>query len=342
MSMALEIGLLVVLIAFSALYSGSEIGFYSVSPVQVDLDAKSGSRRAALMRWLLQDDAALLITILIGNNLALELATHVGEALLGDAFGVRGSAKSALLVTLMLTPVVFLFGEALPKDVFRQRPHALTGFAAPVIGLSRIVFWPLERMLRIATVLLEKALGLGGQVTQAVAGKEEVLRFLAEGRRHGVLSKGAEVLAGNALTLRTLPVSGTMVPWEDAEWLRTDASPEELFEQMLSSRFSRLPVVEESALGAPKVVGYVHQLEVLHNWSSEEGDQVPDVLERIRPCPRFSESMTLDRALNEFHKLGRRIALVVEDGGTDEDAETVLGVVSVNDLLDRISGEVAR
>lgn len=348
MNIALELLALFVLIGFSALYSGSEIGFYRVSSVQVDLDAKGGSRRAALMRWLLQSESALLVTILIGNNLALELSTHVGEALLEETFGLTDPGALALAVTLALTPLVFLFGEALPKDLFRQRPHALTGLGAPLIALSRIVFWPLERVLRIVTLFLERALGLGSEVVAPrAAGKEAVLGFLAEGRRHGVLSESAEKLASNALRLRGVAVEQAMVPWESAEVLHQGADGAELFERLLTAHHSRLPVVEASAdpagpLSPDQVIGYVHQLEVLHDWSGDRGAALPDALARIRPVPRFAKDVSVERALGEFHASGRRIALVVEEaqGEGGKGLERVLGLVSVNDLLDRISGEV--
>ena len=347
MNIALELAALALLIGFSALYSGSEIGFYRVSSVQVDLDARGGSRRAVIMRWLLGNEAALLVTILIGNNLALELATHVGEALIADIAGLTEPGALALAVTLTLTPLVFLFGEALPKDVFRQRPHALTGLAAPLIALSRIVFWPLERVLRLVTLFLERALGLGSEVVAPrAAGKEAVLGFLAEGRRHGVLSERAEQLASNALRLRGVAVEAAMVPWADAEVLQQGRSADALLEDLVGAHHSRLPVLREGAGETPApedVLGYVHQLEVLHDLSRDEAAPPPDVLARIRPLPRFERGVSVERALGEFHASGRRIALVVEAEGEGEAAGApgrLLGLVSVNDLLERISGEV--
>ncbi len=347
MSIALEFGALALLIGFSALYSGAEIGFYRVSKVQVDLDARSGSQRAALLRWLLGNEAALLVTILIGNNLALELATHVGEALIADIAGLTDPGALALVVTLTLTPLVFLFGEALPKDVFRQRPHALTGLAAPLIALSRVMFWPLERILRLITLFLERALGLGSEVVRPrAAGKEAVLGFLAEGRRHGVLSERAEQLASNALRLRGVAVEAAMVPWADAEVLEQGRPADALLKDLVGAHHSRLPVVREGTgknLAPDDVLGYVHQLEVLHDLSWDAAAPPPDVLARIRPLPRFDRGVSVERALGEFHASGRRIALVVEDGGAEEAGggpARVLGLVSVNDLLDRISGEV--
>lgn len=345
MEVAFELFLLAVLIGFSAIYSGSEIGFYSLSSVQVDLDAQGGSRRAGLMRWLLKDESALLVTILVGNNLALELATHVAESLATSWLGVANSgATVAILVTAMLTPLVFLFGEALPKDIFRQRPHALTGLAAPMIVLSRVVFWPLERILRLATLAVERLLGLEASAVSPLAGRDEVLGFLAEGRRHGALSARAEALASNALRLKSVPVTDVMVPWSAVAFLRRSEddpqSSQALLDLVIASKFSRVPVVEgadaasgDAPLQAARVVGYVHQLEVLYNWSAESDGAVPDVLERIRPMIHLASDESIDAVLGKFRAGGRRIGLVVKNG-------EVQGIVSVNDLLDSISGVV--
>jgi len=354
MNLLLETALLFLLVALSATYSGSETGFYSLSSVQVDIDARSGSRRAVLMRWLLRNESALLITILIGNNLALELATHVAESMTRELIGSDDPATVALVVTAALTPLVFLFGEALPKDVFRQRPHGTTALVAPIIAFSRVIFWPLERGLRLFTLALERLLGLGPEVTTPVGGRAAVLGFIAEGRRHGVLSERAEALAANALRLRAIPVSESMVPWSEVACLDRGASPEALFGKVRESRYSRLPVLETEG-ELLRVEGYVHQMEILHRWnalgSARGGDdggegELPEVLEQIRPLPRLARDVPVDRALNTFAASGRRIALVVSEEVARESGplprEAILGLVSVNDLLERISHEVVR
>lgn len=353
MTLTLEIFALIGLVGLSGLYSGSEIGFYSLSSVHVDLDAQSGSKRASVMRWLMRNEGALLVTILIGNNLALELATHVAESMTVRVSGIHDSGTVAVIVTLALTPILFLFGEVLPKDLVRQRPFALTGLAAPVIALSRVVFWPLERMLRLITVLLERSLGLEADVAAPRVGRDALLGFFAEGRRHGVVSESAEALANNALRLRTIPVEDVMVPWDRVECLDPNDSTEVLFERVRGSRFSRIPVVVREG-DQVRVNGYVHQLEVLHRWSDDDDAALPDVLERIRPLPRLAPDVSVDRALNTFAASGRRIALVARsvpgetaepgggEGATGVAGEQILGLVSVNDLLDRISDEVVR
>ena len=134
--------------------------------------------------------------------------------------------------------------------------------------------------------------------------------------------------------------------WADAEVLQQGSSADALLDDLVGAHHSRLPVLREGAGETPgpdDVLGYVHQLEVLHDLSRDEAAPPPDVLGRIRPLPRFERGVSVERALGEFHASGRRIALVVEAdaaGEAEGAPERLLGLVSVNDLLDRISGEV--
>ena len=173
-----------------------------------------------------------------------------------------------------------------------------------------------------------------------------MLGFLAEGRRHGVLSERAEQLASNALRLRGVAVEAAMVPWADAEVLQQGRSADALLEDLVGAHHSRLPVLREGAGDIPApddVLGYVHQLEVLHDLSRDEEAPPPDVLARIRPLPRFERGVSggaspggipRQRAPDRPGGGGRW------RGGAEGAPGRLLGLVSVNDLLERISGEV--
>ena len=131
-----------------------------------------------------------------------------------------------------------------------------------------------------------------------------------------------------------------MVPWDGAECRVEGAPREEVVEKVRGSRFSRLLVVARGEDGAPveppRGVGYVHQLEVLHaerlrERSAAAGLDEPEI--RTRPLWSLDARATVGRALEEFSAKGRRIAMV-------ERAGAVVGLVSVNDLLDVVSSEV--
>ena len=84
-------------------------------------------------------------------------------------------------MTLVLTPLVFLLGEVLPKELSRRRPHGLIGAAVPLLALSRVVFWPLERVLSLLAWLLQRALGVQEGRRVLLRGRASVNRFLEEG-----------------------------------------------------------------------------------------------------------------------------------------------------------------
>ncbi|MFT5051381.1 MAG: putative hemolysin [Chlamydiales bacterium] len=324
---AIYLALLLGCVLASALYSGSEIGFYSLSRVRVGIEARRGLVRARVVERLQRDDSALLITILIGNNLVIECATHLADGLL--AHSAIPARWNGLVLTLCLTPILFLFGEALPKEIFRRRPHRMVLLWAPFILISRILFWPLERVLRLFTALLERVFRPRSGSARGFLGHEVLLSLLAESKRSGALSERAESLAQNALTLRSIPISRAMVPWEQVVRLEATQSRAEWLEIVSESTFSRLPVMATDG----SFEGYVHQLEVLAGPDASQGkDQDP--FDHLRSLTVLSPETPVDRALLILRGSGQR-ALIV---GT---REAPVGLVTLKDLVEEITGDLA-
>jgi CBS domain containing-hemolysin-like protein len=303
-------------------FSGSETGFYTVSRARIEIEARQGRRAARLVQRLLSDDVGLLIVLLIGNNLALELLTFHFEDLL-HGLGVHGVVKQ-LLLALVLTPVVFFFGEVLPKDLFRRRPHALLSITAPFIIAARFLFWPLARLLGLITALASRALGFEPRLLAVVRGREMVLRFLRESTESGAIVPQAETLARNVLKLRSIPVERAMVPWKQVMVIRIGAEERELRRQVAISPYTRLLVLD--ARGT--VVGYVHQLDLLR--SAAEGA----LGEHLRPVIALAPDTPVDRALARLRLAGQRLAIVGSP-------ERPVGLLTLKDLVEEISGDLS-
>ena len=304
----------------SAMFSGSETGLYSVTRSRLEVEVRRGARGAQLVRSLTRHRAQVLITILIGNNLALELMTlsadHAFESNQLEAW------KRDAFLAFVVTPIVFLFGELLPKDLYRRRPHDLMRLSAPLLTVFRYLFLPLEFVLGLLSSTLEKVLGFAPEQIVQRSERVELLSVLAESRAAGVLEPHAEELARNALRLRTLPVTRAMIPWKRVTRIERTASDEEQRALVEKSVFTRLPVVE-----GVRVAGYVHQLGVL-----EAGRDVP-VLDQLRPMQFIDPGLSVDRARANLRGTGGRMAIV----GT---AEAPLGLVSLKDLVEEISGDL--
>lgn len=302
-------------------FGGSESGLYSLSRLRVESDAQAGRRRARLIRRLLSDETSLLATILVGTNLAVELTARLTGQWV-DAWGIP-LAWRELTVTALVTPVTFFFAELFPKDLFRRRPHALVGATAPAIALFRVLFLPLTWPLRGMSFLIERWLGLSSDALARAQGREGVLELLHESHRSVV--PHVERMARNVLELRGLSVERVMVPWAKVVHLTLSTDPEQLYAQLARAPNSRLPMVDEHGV----VIGYVHQLEAMG-----EGPGTA-VASHLRPLLSLEPGVSLDRALAHMRASGQRAALVGSNSRP-------LGLVTLKDILEEISGELAR
>ncbi|MDP6519053.1 MAG: CNNM domain-containing protein [Planctomycetota bacterium] len=340
MSFAGTLVLLGLSVVAAALYSGVETGFYSLSRIRVDMEARAGHRRWRLVRWLLRDETGLLITVLIGNNLAVEAATLSSGSLLGVLAIPR--AAHEIILTLFLSPVMFLLAEALPKELFRRRPHILCGAAAPFLAFSRLFNWPLARPLHLLAGLAQRLSGVRNPDFATFGARQAVLDMLAEGERTGALGEGAGRLARNALRLRGTSIDSIMVPWEQIQLLRQGTR--ELGEVLAECPYSRIPVLD----GDGRVSGYVHQLEALiaqreqaagaggSDGGDGDGSQAAPtaVPGRLRPLLFLEPDLCVDAALARLRLRGQRLACVGS-------AEAPLGLITLKDLLEEISGDLA-
>lgn len=312
------------LLLFSAIFSGAETGVYSVSRVRLEAEAQEGRRSARLLSRLLRDDAALLITLLIGNNLMLELLTYLVEDGV-DRSGLPASAHE-LAAAALLTPIVFLFGELIPKDFFRRRPHFLLAPAAPVISVFRWIVSPIAWPLAWLSIALERLLGLRKEDFARILRREEMVELLAESRRTGALAPQAEELAHNVLVLRQTPLARVAVPWERVEWVDLERGEAAARAAVERSNLTRLPVLVTGPDKKRVVAGYLHQLDVL---GLPAGAPLQPC---IRPLLELPADLPLDRAVTRLQAASQRLAVVGS-------LRTPRGLVSLVDLLATLAGQ---
>jgi putative hemolysin len=306
---------------FAAMLGGTEIGMYSLSRPRVEAEAAQGHRAAKTILGLLRHESWVLTTLLVANNMANQVATLLTDSALATT-GVPPAARE-LVVALVITPPTLLFAELLPKDLFRRRPHALVGWTAPVIAFVRLVLAPLVLPLHALNTVLARLFGWDQRELTRIQGREAVIEVLRE--RETELQPHVERLARNVLELRTRRVERVMVPWKRVETIRAGTPPAEAWRRLSQTTYSRLPLVDER--GA--VRGYVHQLEVL-------GDAPDAPLEgHLRPLLSLAPDTPLDRALARLRTSGQRAAIV-------GDLARPLGLVTLKDLVEEISGELAR
>jgi len=306
-------------VALSALYSGMETGCYCASRIR--LAAQASQRRGGarlLLRELHQLDRALA-TLLIGNNAANYIGT-LGVAALLERLGYA-SWEGVAINALLLTPVLFVFGETIPKDLFRAQADRLTPALAWTLPLTRFVATVTLTLpvVRWAGGALSRALGGGVAPPTARAGLAALVK---EGARFGVLAESQLRFVDRALELRSLRVRDEMIPWRDVVKL-VDSWPRSRVEQVVrEAGYSRFPLLD----GGRRLLGVVEAFDI---WLSPD----TPLAQLARKATLLEADAPLVEAVAAVQEAGADLCVVVHRARP-------VGVVTRKDLAEPVLGEI--
>ena len=181
-------------LVLSAFFSGSETGLYRVSRTRLVLDGLGGSRSARAMVWLLNRPTIFVATALVGNNLANFTTSFAIVWGVASLFGDSSAAE--LAGTMLVTPIVFVFGELLPKHWFFQAPYRLLNVVRPLILLATVLFLPISLFLGLLSVALRALTGQPPFRLRVAMARGELTQLLRAGEEAGILHSGQRSLAG--------------------------------------------------------------------------------------------------------------------------------------------------
>jgi Mg2+/Co2+ transporter CorB len=328
---ALEIWLTVlailILIALSGFFSGSETAVTAASKARMLQLEKAGDKRAALVGRLIQERERLIGALLLGNNVAnilsSALATSVFLALFGDA--------GVIYATLVMTAIVLVFAEILPKTLAIARPDSAARRVAPVVDLVVAVFspivsavqWIVRGVLRPFTIIADDTVS----PTEEIRGQVDLLHA------EGSVVKAERDRLGGLLDLGELDVADVMVHRTSMETIDADEPADKIIEQILASAYTRVPIWEEEP---ENIIGIVHAKDLLRKLKEAAGDVAKIDIRSIAKKPWFvPDTTSLTDQLNAFLKRKLHIALVVDEYGE------VQGLVTLEDILEEIVGDIA-
>lgn len=311
---------LLVGLAGSAFCSGVETGIYTLSRVRLSLRS-SGSGPDRLARMLKREvdrPSRVLATLLIGNTIFANLGSIGTSALLDPHFS---AVMVVVLNVVLLTPLLFVIAESLPKEIFRTESDRLTYYAAPVLFWLRLLLTItlVLPLIELLVRLITRVLRLGDEAGLAEPG-ERIATLLKEGARHGLLSESQTSLLDRALLLRATTIRAEMRPWPQVAVVSTTWDRKRLGEFVASHTQSRYPVVDAS--GA--VVGVVEHLDLcLHR------DRTP--VQLARPTVFLKPDDSVRDGLIRLRAAETRLGVVRHAGKP-------VGVVTTADLIEPLIG----
>jgi len=180
-------------LVLSAFFSGSETGLYRVSRTRLVLDGLGGSTGARALIWLLNRPTIFVATALVGNNLANFLTSFA--IVLGIGVLFVDSSIAEMIGTILVTPLVFVFGELLPKHWFFQAPYRLLNRVLPVLLLATVLFLPVSLFLALLAAALRALTGQTPFRLRLAMARGELAQVLRAGEEAGILHSGQRSLA---------------------------------------------------------------------------------------------------------------------------------------------------
>lgn len=315
---ALLIGLLG--LALSAFFSGSETGFYRVTRLRLNMDALGGDRIARGMAWLTDHPSVFVATTLLGNNVANYLTT-LAVVIATDVLFSQYGQFAQMIMPLVASPILFVYGELLPKNLFMQAPNRLLRAVGPMFLVFAVLFAPLSALIGLFNKLVEAISGESPQRATGTLARHELQQTFQEGHEAGVLQPAQRQLAQGLISVATQPLRNFMQPVARLPRVRSDWSKEDILRQ--AERHSAVALPLEDAAGQ-RLIGYVRVIDLRLSESNE--------LLNIRPLAAIASTELHLAALVRLRSSGELMARVVDRQGT------TVGIVSIDALIEPLYG----
>lgn len=330
----MEFVIILLMLALSAFFSGSEIAFVVANRLRVEVEARRSGFAGRTVTAFMQNPSTFLTTTLVGNNLALVIystmiAFYLQEPLAyfwTDTVGLGTGAEVAALATqtLIASFIVLILGEILPKSILREVANQAVFVLAVPLRITYLLLLPLIKLAEWSSSLLIKLFRADADTfSQFLRRDFEII--IQESRESGELNLDDDetALLSNVFALGTIRVKESMVPRTDVVAVEESTSVEELRERFIETGHSKLPVYRENI---DNIVGVVFAYDLFGRPNS--------LAEMMRPAQFVPESKRSKDLLQDFLTTNTSIAIVIDEyGGT-------AGLVTREDLLEELFGDI--
>jgi putative hemolysin len=313
--------LLILLICLLAegFFSGCEMGVISADQMKLRHSAAKGSRGARLALMMLKKPEWLLSITLLGTNIAVVTNTTIATALMIQLFGEKGSWIAIALVT----PLIWVFGEIVPKSVFQQRADVITPYAIFVLRIFSYLCFPILVILTAVTGLFTRIFGKQGQNPFTL--REEIITMLQMPAERGDIQSTEKAMIRRLFDFSDTKAYEVMLPLIDVVAIEKGANCGQAVRLAGEKAHRRLPVYDERV---DRVVGVLNALELL------EVDQDEPITPHVRPVRFVPMSKNISELLLDLRKDADVVAVVVDEFGG------AVGLVTIEDIMEEMVEEI--
>ena len=329
MAYSLDILVIVLSIVAAAFFAGAETALTAASRARMHALEMAGDNRAKLVTRLIGMRGRLISAMLLGGQFVTIGASAIATSVLLGLFGDRG----VWAATVIMTALIVVFGEVLPKTIAIAYPDSVSLVIAPLVLFFVRIFGP---VVSAVEALVRGVLRLSGfslvDEDAGVSGHDELMGAVDILHREGEVERDERDMFGGLLELSEIPVSDVMIHRTKMRLIDADLPPEELVREVIASPYTRMPLWR----GEPdNIIGVLHAKDLLRAYVAAGGDASKFNIADLTLEPWFiPESTTLRDQLQAF--LGRKMhsALVVDEYGV------VQGLITLEDIIEEIVGDI--
>ncbi len=318
----MEYAAIAVLLLMSAFFSASETAFSTVNKIRLRHEADKGNKKAARALKIAENFDKTLTTILVGNNIVNILSASLGTIIFTELFGQAGVGIS----TAVLTVLVLVFGEILPKSIAKEMPEKLSlAFCGPL----NFLIWILTPVSAVFMLLKKAVSKMNKSAAQPSVTEDELKYIINEIEEEGVLEEQESDLVKSALEFDEKTVEQILVPRVRVCAVDKDSDIAEVRDKFISEGYSRMPVYDQTI---DNIIGIITEKDffrlILNN------NDVHSIESIIQKPLHFTEFMLISEALREMQRTKQHIAVVNDQyGGT-------CGIVTMEDIMEELVGEI--
>ncbi|MDX2234822.1 MAG: HlyC/CorC family transporter [Hyphomonadaceae bacterium] len=318
---------IVVLILLNAFFSLAETALTAASRARMMGLEKDGDRSARRVIRLVENRERMIGAVLLGANFVTIAASAIASTVFVGAFGDAGP----IISTLVLTPLLLIFGEVMPKTWAISNPDPLArAVSLPVTWMVRV----LAPVVAGVTFLVRQLLSLMGVKVAAgvdvLAAREEIIGTVDLHHEEGAVEQEVRNRLRGAFELGDLTIADVMVHRRSMKTIEADLPPREIIAQAMASPHTRLPVWRDDP---DNIIGVLHARDLLRAIAEKGRDGV--VLEEVMREPWFvPETAWAEDQLAEFLKRREHFAIVVDEFGA------LQGLVTLEDIIEEIVGDI--
>ena len=334
-----------ILIAINGVLASSEIALVGTNEAKLKQSSQNGDKKASLLLKMKQNPSDFLSTIQIGITLASLLSgAFAAESLAtpivnwAKSMGAEGSVLSiinvaaVIFITLIITYVMLVFGELVPKRVAMANPEKTARkFISPINFLSKVTK-PLVKLLAVSTNGVLKLFGVSSDAGGAPITEDEIMLMVKEGHEHGTIEESEVAFVSNMFEFTDSAVEDAMTHRTEIKAISIDSDIKDVVEIMSTTFHSRFPVYEKDI---DNIVGIIYTQDIVALYHDRENrSSILGIKDLMRKPFFVPESKNLSELFREMRQSKNTMAIVVDEyGGT-------AGIITLMDIIEEIVGDL--